>query len=1687
MGILKKLQNLGLIPKKSAEQVQKEKNALLRRCQFEIMEPRIVLTGDPVIAGVTYIEGDGGQDNLPDHFEVTFEGGSETTQLAQFVINGDQDNSGNLSDGDVFFDIGEGLPGAGGSADFQFDAANSSGITEDDILGISVSENGLELVVDVQNFEAGDVFAFTIDVDEVENLSVDQIASGVEFEASTFQTTFVDPHYRFENQDLANTLELNGFTQNQTEGIFYNYYDGLLEEAASFAGTELDLINDNETGQADRSAAAVEAFELVPEPVTISGNVYHDENIDCVHDEGEDGIEGVFINLQRLNDSTGQYETIASTTTDAAGFYEFGEDLNLTPGTFRLVQAQPDGFIDVGAVAGVVNGEQVGEVFADDNGNDNVISDIHIPLGNTAATDYDFKEVRPVSLSGNVYHDRNDDGVMDPGEEGIANVLIQVTRIDGKPGTANDAFADLQPIFVRTDANGHYSVDALPPGVYEIIEINNDPEGGNPLESFVDGKDTLGNVRGEDIGTQSNDSFTQVALYAGDDGVEYNFGELRPSVISGFVSISTPEGDCLDPSDPNHTGIAGVTLQLLDADGNLLEETQTDANGFYEFDDLRPGDYTIMQIQPSEFLDGGQHIGDVDGVENGLALTTNKITSITLTSGQEGTNYNFCEHIPAEIHGTVFHDVNDDGVRGENEEAIGGVTIQLLDEAGNFLSDTQTNASGEYWFTGLTPGTYTVKEIQPDAFADGQDSVGSIDGVTVGEAVDDMFMNITLEGGDQGINYDFGEIRLASISGTVHADANGDCVFHEEDGDEPLPNVTIELLDAEGNLVATTVTDENGDYEFTGLRPGEYMIREISPEGFLDGDENLGTIDGEIVGTSTNDKFSNITLSSGDAAVNYDFCEHIPAQIHGAVWHDANNDGIIQSSEERIANVTIQLFDEAGELVAETQTTENGEYWFTGLLAGTYKLQEIQPEGFDDGMESLGDVNGEARGEQMNDMFVNIELTGGERGENFNFGEIQLASISGFVHVDMNGNCALDANSSDNPLADVTLELLDADGNVLAITTTDENGFYEFDGLLPGEYAIREQQPDTFFDGVALVGTLEGDDDTSNGMVSENLIEGITISSGQTLAEYNFCEHPAAEIHGRVFIDGPAFETEDGQVPDNHRDLRDGIYQPGVDTPLSGVRLFLYFFNDLDGGQVAPRQATLADVDASFYSHLDTSDPNAVVFVETNGDGEYWFQGLQAGNYIVLEEQPEGVVDGNEIVGTTTGFAVNDINASIPLALSTTFSDPQLQDTINNINVEAGGVSLQNNFTEVTALQLPPEPTPPDGEIIFPALTPPPTRLGNPLTPSPGVQGLPGLFGSQPSAFTQFVGTSRGANFQDNGPPGAEGPEHTWHLSVVNGGQPRAVGEIAEDGESIWLQASYINDADWQRFDMTQGEFVFTETTAVGDIVETGETLRFGMLGGTPLAGDFDGDGTDEVAVFKDGYWMIDINHNGVWDEQDLIAKLGDSEDRPVVGDWDGDGKDDIGIYGPIWERDMQAIANEPGLPNPDNDPNTKPKNIPPTTEDATNGSRVMKLTSYGRQRVDVVDHVFGTGDEKDTPITGDWNGNGIRSIGYFNAGQWQFDVNGDGRFSYNDATATFGRAGDIPLVGDFDGDGIEEIAVYRSGVWLIDSNGNRELDATDKTFRMGGAGDQPVVGDWDGDGIDEPGLYRQSNVRTFE
>jgi hypothetical protein len=76
------------------------------------------------------------------------------------------------------------------------------------------------------------------------------------------------------------------------------------------------------------------------------------------------------------------------------------------------------------------------------------------------------------------------------------------------------------------------------------------------------------------------------------------------------------------------------------------------------------------------------------------------------------------------------------------------------------------------------------------------------------------------------------------------------------------------------------------------------------------------------------------------------------------------------------------------------------------------------------------------------------------------------------------------------------------------------------------------------------------------------------------------------------------------------------------------------------------------------------------------------------------------------------------------------------------------------------------------------------------------------------------------------------------------------------------------------------------------------ELAQFGAVGDAPVAGDWNGDGSDDIGVFREGLWQVDVNGDGDWDvDEDLQFEFGGPGATAVVGDWDGDGTDDIGTF----------------------------------------------------------------------------------------------------------------------------------------------------------------------------------------------
>jgi hypothetical protein len=422
------------------------------------------------------------------------------------------------------------------------------------------------------------------------------------------------------------------------------------------------------------------------------------------------------------------------------------------------------------------------------------------------------------------------------------------------------------------------------------------------------------------------------------------------------------------------------------------------------------------------------------------------------------------------------------------------------------------------------------------------------------------------------------------------------------------------------------------------------------------------------------------------------------------------------------------------------------------------------------------------------------------------------------------------------------------------------------------------------------------------------------------------------------------------------------------------------------------------------------------------------------------------------------GTAINRHQVIDPQVLRDLAIDPKF-DAIVQIWLDPGDVGTSYNFSEVVMQrdEIPPPPLPP---------TPPPP-------PPPKV--IP-----WDSPSTRYLAPPTAVNRQAMETYGSSGA-FTWHLSVINAGQPRS--NSAQQG---FYDPSdpFFNPESWSGVDLAQAEWITVDSQGI-----QAKKASFGSANATPLTGDFNGDGVDEVCVFVAGHWFIDLNGNGVWDEGDFWAKLGDEYDFPVVGDWDGDGKADIGIFGPAWLGDGRVVRTEPGLPDAANDKAAlqttdqlvRYKNVPPEPEEAAQKMRSMKRTAQGSVRSDLIDHVFYYGTAGEIPVAGDWNGDGVDNIGVFRQGTWILDTDGNGRLTDEDTRVELGQAGDIPLVGDFNRDGIDDLGVYRQGKWLLDTDGNRRLDAHDKVFELGGPNDKPAVGDFNGDGVDEIVIYRSA------
>jgi hypothetical protein len=222
-----------------------------------------------------------------------------------------------------------------------------------------------------------------------------------------------------------------------------------------------------------------------------------------------------------------------------------------------------------------------------------------------------------------------------------------------------------------------------------------------------------------------------------------------------------------------------------------------------------------------------------------------------------------------------------------------------------------------------------------------------------------------------------------------------------------------------------------------------------------------------------------------------------------------------------------------------------------------------------------------------------------------------------------------------------------------------------------------------------------------------------------------------------------------------------------------------------------------------------------------------------------------------------------------------------------------------------------------------------------------------------------------------------------------------------------------------------------TESTTSTTTSPTTTTTRVTPVRGTPLWGDWNGDGTSTPGWFSNGVFYLSGTRKG--GGEITVLRYGQRGDRPVVGDWNGDGRDTIGVVrGNLW-----ILRNE--------------------------------------YRRDAKDIVMRYGEPGDVPVVGDWDGNGTDTLGVVRGNLWI--LRNEYRRSAKDIVMRYGLPGDVPVAGDWNGNGTDTLGVVRGNLWILRNEYRR--GAKDIVMTYGRSSDHKVVGDYDGDGVDTLGIVR--------
>ena len=807
---------------------------------------------------------------------------------------------------------------------------------------------------------------------------------------------------------------------------------------------------------------------------TLSGTIYNDADAWWSFNDGDKPFEGVTLRLldadgNPVKDSSGADIT---TKTDADGKYTF---TRLPLGSYKVEVVPGDAKVD-GTDVNLSDYKQTygygSSTSRSQVGQGKLVTPAPIELtaGAPNATKIDFAFVKPVSLGNFVWFDANKDGIQDADEVGVAGVTV---TLDGQLDM--DVVVDADGNLVKpvtTDANGKYVFTNLLPSSYGVTF------------TIPDGYSETVSKAGDDRAVDSDGWQTWTILKQGQDDMTIDLGLIADGTIGDTLFWDVDNNGGSEPSGADKP-LAGVTVKLTYTTPAGVEKTLTtvtDENGKYSFKDLAPGDYVVTvdkaslaTVCPECTAQTHAPSGDLTAAEGQELSLTSKVTLNPRAMTNNDQDWAFtgvantaivkaiADPLEAPAGGfipgtsvTYTLTVTNEGPSPATgviaqDKLPSGVTFEYADGDGTYdAASGKWDLSGEVIEKGATRTLRITVIIRASAAGSVVTNTATIEKQDqIGDKKPDNTSSVPLTAG-------------YTIAGKLYNDA--DASFNSSDSEAPYAGVTVALLKKDGTPVLdkdgnpmTAVTDAEGKYSFVGLPLGEYTVSVVDPTS------------GPLAGTKPTEAYTgrhkttaDVTIAEATGSVidvNFGFVK--PASVGDYTWMDVNRDGLQDADEPALPGVTVTLTradgsavtDASGNPVAAVTTDANGKYVFENLLPGDYKVSFQAPAGY----EATTSEAGDDRAADSNGASASVTLAQGQTDDTIDFGAVGTGVIGDqlFVDVNQNGGNAPDAGDKVLPGVKVTLTWTGPGGITRTYeTTTDADGKYKFENLLPGEYKV---------------------------------------------------------------------------------------------------------------------------------------------------------------------------------------------------------------------------------------------------------------------------------------------------------------------------------------------------------------------------------------------------------------------------------------------------------------------------------------------------------------------------------------------------------------------------------------------------------------------------------------------------------